>query len=299
MSWYSQISRTPRKQIDWEAVKQQSLELNATDGRNIDAIVAHVPKYTAVKEGQQHPVGKHGQLKLFHEHVWPKGYTPQRLNEVSEATAGFVNDDVGTDHSAHLQNKIVETMARSTVPTETLKDLASLGSINVSHDTTEGEFDADDVAIHINPRVLGSVNDFHHDGSGTTASQITMHELGHMNDYLSDYDDFHKNNDNRSWYSGSGGLLASPALEGRAEGFRLATTRVTRGMRRHNDALMNPTARYSSMGFSGPARGIFNLNRLKSFRHASGMDPLPHVTETPATAETLEQPTLPGMEKYL
>ena len=299
MSWYSQISNTPRNQIDWDAVKQQSAELNGNSARSIDAIVAHVPKYTAVKEGQQHPVGKHGQLKLFHEHVWPKGYTPDRLNAVSEATAGFVNDSIGSDHSAHLQNKIVETMARSTVPTDTLRALADQGTIDITDETSEGEFDPDTSEVRINPRVLGSKGTFHPDASGTVASQMTMHELGHLHDYASDYDDFWKNNDNRSWYSGSGGLLASPALEGRAEGFRLATTRVTRGMRRYNEAIMGPTAKYSSSGFSGPARGVFNLNRLKSFRHASGLDPLPRITETPATAETLEQPTLPSMEKYL
>jgi hypothetical protein len=298
MSWYSEVSNTPRSQIDWDAVKQQSEALNNSD---INRVVSHVPKYTAVKEGQQHPVGKNGQMKLFHEHVWPKGYTPQRLKDVVNATAGFVQDDVGTDHSAHLQNKIVETMARSTVPTDTLKDLADYGTITVSRDTAEGEFDSENTEIRINPNTLGKdKNKLNPDPTGTLSSQMTMHELGHLHDYLTSSDDFHKNDGRQSWYSGSGGLMASPALEGRAEGFRMATNRITRGMKRGNEARLGPTAGYTPAEFKETgAREVFNLNRIKSFRHASGQDPLPRITETPATTETLEQPTLPSMEKYL
>lgn len=298
MSWYSEVSRTPRRQIDWDAVKSQSAELNNSTSRNLDTVVAHVPKYTPVKEGQQHPVGKHGQYKLFHEHVWPKGYTPDRLNAVVNATSGFVDDTIGTDHSAHLQNKITETMARSTVPVDTLKTFADFGAIEITDDTHEGEFDPDTTEVRINPNVLGKQGSIHPDPSGTVASQMTMHELGHMNDYLSNSDEFWKNNDKRSWYSGSGGLLASPALEGRAEGFRLATNRITRGMRRHNEAVMGPAAKYSSSGFTGPERGVFELNRVKSFRHASGQDPYPSKVAITETSSAI-QPTLPGMEKYM
>lgn len=297
MSWYNEVSRVPKKQIDWDAVKQQS---DALDNSDVNRVVANVPKFTAVKEGQQHPVGKNGQMKLFHEHVWPKGYTPARLAGVVDATAGFVQDDVGTNHSGHLQNKIVETMARSTVPTDTLKTLAEYGSITVSNDTHEGEFDADDTSIRINPRVLGKTHQFQPDPSGTVASQITMHELGHMNDYLSDYDDFWKNSNRQSWYSGSGGLMASPALEGRAEGFKMATTRITRGMKRSNEARLGPTAGYTATDFKDTeAQGVFNLNRVKSFRHASGKDPFPHITETPASTEAATPTPLPGMKKFL
>lgn len=295
MSRFRDFSRVPGGQIDWDAVKQQSQALNDFE---MNVRRANVPKITLVKEGQQHPVGKHGQLKLFHEHVWPKGYTPDRLKAVSEATAGFVNDSVGTDHSAHLQNKIVDTMARSTVPTDTLRALAEEGSIDITDDMTSGEFDPHTSEVRINPDVLGKPEDLYPDSSGTVASQLTLHELGHLYDYASDFDDFWKNHENTAWYSGSGGFLASPALEGRAEGFRLATTRVTRGMRRHNSAIMGPVARYNSAEFSEPSRTIFNLNRLKSFRHASGLDPYPRITETSQTEEQ-NHPVLPGMEPYV
>lgn len=294
MSWYSYFSRTPKNQIDWEAIRTQSAELE--NNSDLDRRVAHVPKITPVKEGQQYPVGKHGQLKLFHEHVWPNGFTPQRLNEVSEATRGFVTDEVGNAHSGHLQNKIVETMARSTVPVDTLRALADNGSIAVSYETGAGEFDAEDTSIRISPSVLGKYTDFDRDGSGTVASQITMHELGHMNDYLSDYDDFYKNDEKRAHYKGD---FPSPALEGRAEGFRLATTRITRGMRRGNESRLGPTAKYEGSNFDAPSRAVFNLNRLKSFRHASGLDALPRITETPHAEEHHEETPLPGMEKYL
>lgn len=297
MSWYNEVSKTPNSQIDWDAVKQQSDALSKPEANRV---VAKVPKFTAVKEGQQHPMGKNGQFKLFHEHMWPKGFTPQRRDSVSNVLSGFVNDEVGTDHSAHLQNKVVETVARSTVPEQTLSDMAQHGSFSVSEDTSEGEFDSETVEARINPNVLGHPSEFNRDGSGTVASQMTMHELGHMNDYLSDPDDFWNQNNKLSWYSGSGGLLASPALEGRAEGFRLATTRITRGMRRGNDSRLNPTAGYSTEGFDDPvAQKVFNLNRVKSFRHASGLDPLPQVSEKPAETMPAEQPILPGMKKYM
>lgn len=296
MSWYSEVTNAPRSQIDWDAVRTQSRELNTN--RDLNTVVSHVPKITPVKEGQQHPVGKHGQLKLFHEHVWPKGYTPQRMNEVVDATAGFVQTDLTSNHAAHLQNKIVQTMARSTVPAETLKILADRASLNVTKDSDEGEYDADAMEIRINPKVLGTATSIDRDGSGTVASQMTMHELGHLHDHLSDYNDFWKNNDRRDWYKNHQ-IMASPALEGRAEGFRLATNRITRGMRRWNQSILGPTAEYRSAGFSGPARGSFDINRLKSFRHASGQTPLPYITETPKIEKAPEKTPLPGMERFL
>ena len=51
--------------------------------------------------------------------------------------------------------------------------------------------------------------------------------------------------------------------------------------------------------FDAPSRAVFNLNRLKSFRHASGLDALPRITETPHAEEHHEETPLPGMEKYL
>lgn len=288
-----------KRQIDWEEVRRRSSELGRKSEMNTR--VANVPKYTAVKEGQQYPMGKRGQYKLFHEHVWPKGFTPQRRDEVSSATAGFINDEVGTDHSAHLQNKISESLFRSTIPSETLKALAEYGSINISEDTAHGEFDADTSEVRINPNVLGQPHDFRKDGSGTVASQITIHELGHLNDFLSDYDKFWKNSDNRSWYSsdprGHGGDLASPALEGRAEGFRLANNRITRGMKRKNSYIGSPTAGYESKGFKDPiSQSVFKNNRLKTFREQSGLSSLPVKETSKKTQKPAEQLRLPGID---
>lgn len=295
-SLYNQISRVRKNQIDWDAVKQQSRDL---DNPSLDRVASNVPKYTEVKRGQAHPVGKGGQLKLFHEHVWPKGYTPERMKSVVDATSGFVNDNVGTDHSYHLANKITETMARSTVPAENLNLFAEHATASVDTDPDFGQFDHANMEIAINPKVLGKAKNrtLDQDSSGTVASQITMHELGHLNDYLHEPEDYSQNSWKESWYNDNGGMMASPALEGRAEGFRLATTRITRGMRRGNDARLNPTAKYVAKGFEDPvAQTSFTLNRLKSFRHASGLDPYPSTTEP--TKEPYKKTQLPGMEGF-
>ncbi len=297
MSWLDETPKVPRRQIDWDAVREQSQALE--NGK--DRIVANVPKYTTVKEGQQHPVGKHGQLKLFHEHVWPKGYTPQRLQQVIDEVGMSIGDDLGTDHSSHVQRKVEDTLARSTVPIETIRDILHVSPMEISEGTgAGGEFDPDDERISVDASTLGKPGDFLSDISGTVTSQTVMHEMGHAHDYMSDPTDFYRQMDSNEWYSAHGGHMASPVLEGRAEGFRLATNRITRGMKRKNEAMMSPTAKYVSSGFkSGQPRSLFQVNRLKAFRHASGQAPLPYITETPATGEPATQLPLPGMEKYL
>jgi len=296
-SLYNQVSRVRKNQIDWDAVRQQSQELNDS---SMDRVVANVPKYTEVKKGQKYPVGKGGQLKMFHEHVWPKGYTPERMRGVVDATSGFISDNVGTDHSAHLANKVSETMARSTIPVDMLRTMTENASVSLDDDTDFGQFDHHAMEVGINPRVLGKTknNKIWEDTSGTVASQITMHELGHLNDYLHEPDDFQQNDYNRSWYNADdGGLMASPALEGRAEGFRLATNRITRGMRRGNDARLNPSAGYRPEGFDEAGdQKRFSMNRILSFRHASGLDPYPRRVDKDKAPYDKTQ--LPGMEGF-
>lgn len=293
MSRFRDFSKVPGGQIDWDAIKQESRALSDNE---MDVRRANVPKITPVKEGQQHPVGKHGQLKLFHEHVWPKGYTPERMNQVADVTNDWIYDTIASDHSGHFKNKVMSSIARSTIPIQDIQSMSEYGHMALTENTDLGEFDMDDSLVMLNPNTaLGGRRSISKDPSGTMASQVTIHELGHLDDYMRDPDDFYKQEENRTPYSGD---FPSPGLEGRAEGYRLAHNRVTRGMQRFNRAIMRPTARYDVKGFQGTSRKVFELNRLKSFRFASGLDPYPRITETPQPEERTH-PVLPGMEPYV
>lgn len=296
MSRFRDFSKVPGGQIDWDAVKQESRALNSIE---MNVRRANVPKITLVKEGQQHPVGKHGQLKLFHEHVWPKGFTPQRLADVRDSRIGYVHDYVDTPHSNRVRNIVTDAIARSTIPSDDIDSMGYYGDITLTDEVDAGEFDPEEVEIRLNPNAIADKQNTKRlqDPSNVVANQTTIHELGHMDDYLSDFDDFEKNHNRGAFYIETGGHV-SPALEGRAEGYKLAHTRVTRSMERRNYNLGSPSMTYKPMGFSGVDRKVFELNRLKSFRHASGLDPYPRITETPQSEERTH-PVLPGMEPYV
>ena len=176
--------------------------------------VAHAEKFTEVKEGQQHPVGKGGQLKLFHEHVWPKGYTPKRIEainnmhfdvtgspdfhpeyvrEMSDPASGMRNFMLLQDKMIPAGDKIAkslvtEGLARSTAPISDLKKLhRPNGQLQVS------VFKSDDNPsyVPVNHEIKLSIPDEepYHSGmsqTGPTATNIQttlMHEVGHALDF--------------------------------------------------------------------------------------------------------------------
>lgn len=286
-----------KRQIDWEEVRRQSSELGRKSEMNTR--VANVPKYTAVKEGQQYPMGKRGQYKLFHEHVWPKGFTPQRRDEVAAALQGNVEmdpslSDKQQDRYSQMYAHVYDSLARSTIPAEDIKTYSDNANIIIDPQIPGvGEFDSDLSEVRVNPKTLRS-----NDPSGVVASQSVVHELGHLHDFLSDEEKFFKNDRSRGPYKqGNDFAYPSPALEGRAEGFRLAHTRITRGMKRKNKILGKPLAGYEDKNFKDQVdRSNFLNNRLKTFREQSGLPSLP-VKETSKKAQkSSEQLRLPGID---
>lgn len=296
MTWIGESSRNLTSgNVDWDEVRKQR---GALESSQFDEIRANAPKITPVKEGQQYPVGKHGQYKLFHEHQWPKGYTPERLEQVRDATAGWVNiahesDDTGQEQ--RLRSQIPEHLARSTMPIENIRVLnENVGiEVNPHYRNAGGEYSSAFRQI-----TLGTHSGFRNEGHNKTVeNQLLIHELGHAYDDLSDTTKYTDRNMNSAYKSEHGTLFANPNLEGIAEGHRIALTRVTRSMQRHN--WLGAAAKYSEDQWVEPQdKAQFSLSRLKAFRFFSGQDPYPKkadVTETPKT----EQPTLPGMEKYM
>lgn len=206
---------------------------------------ADVRKYTPVKEGQQHPVGKHGQLKLFHEHVWPKGYTPERLAQVREHAPPFLalDEDSHSDMSdiydaERVENEYIDHMARSTVPIEDMQTMTSAGIVGEydAHPKVEGTgaFSAHHRTFSVNaPSTYSPDRKLFRDIFGTRKNEesgVLIHELGHAHDFAQDP---------RFIFSGSKrpyhreGYVASPEKEGFAEGYKKKHNRATRAMKRN------------------------------------------------------------------
>lgn len=243
--------------------------------------VAKVPKITPVKEGQEHPVGKHGQYKLFHEHVWPKGYTPERLKQVSDAqfqvtAGGFHNIDTSSDYNRDrdraINNKIGSALvndhiARSTIPADDVKHLAENVSFWIGKDTPYPETNSFSLSGQTVNMALKS-----NDTSGDIQA-ITTHELGHAMDYLKDpsgvWAKAKDQRDDSFAHRYAGDTTAHPILEGTAEGYRLAHARVTRGQK--NTGGDWTKWGYSPKGwvFSGQGNA-FLRQRNETFKQATG-----------------------------
>lgn len=242
---------------------------------------AHVPKYTEVKEGQEHPVGKHGQLKLFHEHVWPKGYTPQRLKEVRENAPLFMAVDADDELPSmdqinldeQMNNEYIDHVARSTIPIDHLKKMqdegiiGSYGAIPGKDYRTSGSFNAAEREFRVT-----SNSEYPPDRRlfrnifGTRKSEeasTLVHEMGHAYDFASNPIGFLVGN-RRSNYLGS---QASPSREGFAEGYRRRYSRATRAMKRNE--ISESKSGYKEKGWMDPmdpmARTVFKKTRRAAF----------------------------------
>lgn len=243
--------------------------------------VARVPKITTVKEGQEHPVGKHGQYKLFHEHVWPKGYTPERLRQVSDAqfqvtAGGFhpinTNNEYERDRDRAINNKIGSALvndhiARSTIPADDVKHLAENVSFWIGKDTPYPETNSFSLSGQTVNMALKS-----NDTSGDIQA-ITTHELGHAMDYLKDpsgvWAKAKEQRDDSFAHRYAGDTTAHPMLEGAAEGYRLAHSRVTRGQK--NTGGDWTKWGYSPKGWVFRGQGdAFLRQRNETFKEATG-----------------------------
>lgn len=197
--------------------------------------VAHVPKFTPVKEGQEHPVGKNGQLKLFHEHVWPKGYTPERLAEVRKAapTIATSTDLQGMSHP-EATAMVIDHLARSTSPVEDIQKVNDKNLVisvmgELASGNRGGFVTGKGIKMLGTPAVSEGYDDPHNARRVQQANTL-LHEMGHAVDWIDNPDSL-VNEPRTAEYINKSTKL-KPISEGRAEGYRVAHVRSTRAMRR-------------------------------------------------------------------
>jgi hypothetical protein len=223
--------------------------------------VARAEKFTEVKEGQQHPVGKGGQLKLFHEHVWPKGYTPERIKAVNDmhfVINGSPNLHPEYEHNVTpipdmlnrmlpaggkiAKSLVTEGLARSTAPISDLKKLhrpsGQLGiTARKSMYMPTYNTNTHEVNLNISDAEIGSRGVYQRGPTSTNIQTTLLHEVGHAIDLTQNpkkYDDEWEAAEKDPDSYKHGGTRALPRTEGVAEGYRLAHTRVTRGQKRRD-----------------------------------------------------------------
>jgi hypothetical protein len=318
MAFWTDNYRTP-KQIDWEKFQTQKNAFETGDPEFSGSIKARVPKFSDVKPGQQHPVGKHGQGKLFHEHVWPKGYTPQRRAEIGEAmpylhshTEKSENDPVWGPQSPQREKAFVyDTIARSTMDADELRAMTDYNNMEIHTGVNLPK----GIAGEYHPGGESPISDNEDSGAillknpkqnfdtygGALTGKTLIHEIGHAMDEMSDPMDFDRNRDENAMYRGQNQFL--PAAEGRAMGYQLAKFRATRKqvrtMRQSESNLQGyqpehiTDSKYSDNRV--PARETFKSNRIKAFRVARGEEIYPEKAPVSKKEPKYDQPRLPGM----
>lgn len=205
---------------------------------------ADVPHFVPVKEGGEYPVDKKGQYKLFHTHQWPKGYTPERMRAINDVqfpvTGMGFTDEIQSETDTKIAQDIVhKTLAKSTVPVETLKFLVinpqnRSSRANTSIVMTAGDgFEKPDLYFQpatntVQMRNIDSLR------GPTNISYSLMHELGHATDFAEEPGEFVQKANASDLYRYKSGPGAPPDLEGVADAFAMAHTRVTRSDVRHS-----------------------------------------------------------------
>ena len=253
---------------------------------------AHVPKYTLVKEGQKYPEGRNGQLKLFHEHVWPKGFTPERSNAIRGLQLTI--NTPGTDQ--HLPNKAINSVARAIVENNLARStvpIKDLENVSTSARNTPISFDVRNSTEFSSFAPSFNTIDFNINSNRTDADQNKdmFHELGHAVDYANDPARMIKEGKpNLDHMYGKDGRLSLPISEGRAEGYSEAHARITRGQKRTGGDIS--TLGYSPDGWFFPTTGEeFSTARAETFQKATGHHYEPPVEETKKLG-TSKTPTL-------
>lgn len=275
--------------------------------------VSHVPKITPVKEGQQYPLGKNGQYKLFHEHVWPRGYTPDRLKQVSDLQFGVTASgwwpihDNTKDNDRKINNNIAssiinDNIARSTIPIEDLRKIKRLNG--EEGNPTEFWIGNNRPYPETNSYNPGSkkisIKTGRDDRPVDLQANLT-HEIGHAVDdatnperFFKDAHDLHTNTLDYAY----GAEWAHPVLEGVAEGYSRAHSRITRDQSKWHRG-KEPDWGYSASGWFFPdAQEQFKQARSKTFMEATGrpMEPVVEKSTKPSKASDDDQPMLPGID---
>lgn len=204
---------------------------------------------------------KFSQLPLFNmkptdEHRWPRGYTPERQAEVAGAVGSRVHatvdvpDSPGSNYRPRAEyeppldrpsvknatgittpeitartkavdnqrtaarHHIVDSLSRSSIPTEDMKSI-ELFRIDTAAENVAGMYHSHDKLITLKPQpnrvgLPGSVQD----------DRNLAHEVGHHADQMADPVAFNVRG-KQNVKSSEWGPMASPPLEGAAEGYQL------------------------------------------------------------------------------
>lgn len=267
---------------------------------NFDVVHDIIPtakahKVTPVREGQSYPIGRRGQYKLFHEHVWPKGYSPQRMADVKSLGIDVVPDKslteglpkVGEHNAAKVGTRLAESyvhenLARSTAPIEELKkmregvpftDLGGTERRTLRPSIYVTEAPSGKAAPSFSPyrnRVNFAIEK--NEATGADVQRSLMHEVGHAVDFATDPNRFIgemkdlKENPVEYLY---GNRPVPPVAEGRAEGYTAAHSRITRRDRRIGGNTSNWG--YRAEGWFFPEmQESFSTSRNEIFHSATG-----------------------------
>lgn len=261
---YPEPPEAPKEPTLLEEIQQEWRDNQAMDARAEDNVRAHVPKISIVKEGQQYPEGKGGQLKLFHEHEWRKGYTPERQKQVQDAIAPMNVEFAPTANTLSLfapapskeetyvpgevERLLVDHLARSTVPLEDIKKMANSGMSVTANapipPAAAGAFTHEDIPSHgmkrgihfalkppLNAIKRANPDMDTHGIHKTMMGNAVTHEMGHLLDFINNPTEYDSNP--RVNYIVNGvSLPAVPRDEGIAEGYRISHHRATRAMKK-------------------------------------------------------------------
>lgn len=107
---------------------------------------------------------------------WPRGYTPERQNEIREALKDTPVEGRYAPDAAHQRARVVDTVARSTVPAHNLRGLSRIDA-NVKEGTL-GTYWPGTQRLAVN---MLNRDQWKDDDSG----QTLIHELGHHRDFQS------------------------------------------------------------------------------------------------------------------
>lgn len=283
--------------------KNKSFTVRLGDKKEIP--VARVTKYTPVKEGQQYPTGRGGQMKAFHEHVWPKGFSPERRRTVSEMQFPIY----GRSHTEEVNGKLVdrntpdklarahveETIARSTMPVGHMEQMKKGGTAfhvretgNIGNPTSSFERSYNKINLNIKP----------HD-TGADVSHQLMHEVGHAIDYINDSQQMANRVQEMTKPGVDYGPLvptaenkgAHPVLEGTAEGYSAAHARITSAQKRTGGDVSKYG--YNPLSWKSAHLGSqFIITRNKTYRQETGKPFDEPEVEAPRKRKPANQPNL-------
>lgn len=233
------------------------MSLNDSQFRQANARYKVANGYKDVKPD---PLDSHStpvaEVPIGNGHNWPRGYSPERFKQVSETIGNSIRPSAfgatmgkRFEHPAVTKNRILQSVARSTIPQQHLQDFADFGGNFLHHPDNNGaggEFDGGTI-------ILNTINQRLH-GHKDVMNEVTNHELGHARDYLTSNNpmmgdipedvQYTSENAGASW-------PAPPKEEGLAEGYSMRHSRITKNVSRKYPELHDAEQGYQTKGFTG------------------------------------------------